>query len=123
MSRRILRWALRCCPGAFRREFGPEIEADFEEGARDARARGRLSALAFLARSAWEVARSGLAERWASRRATLAGIPGLLHGVSTLDATTYAGVAFLLSAVVLAASFAPASRASRVPPVEALRHQ
>ena len=54
---------------------------------------------------------------------TLAGIPGLLHGVSTLDATTYAGVAFLLSAVVLAASFAPASRASRVPPVEALRHQ
>jgi putative ABC transport system permease protein len=54
---------------------------------------------------------------------TLARVPGLLHGVSAMDLPTYAAVAFLLCAVVLLASFAPASRASRVAPIEALRYE
>lgn len=53
----------------------------------------------------------------------LASVPGLLHGVSAMDLPTYAGVVVLLSTVVLLASFAPASRASRIAPVEALRYE
>jgi putative ABC transport system permease protein len=64
----ILRWALRLSPGSFRFEFGPEIEADFEEGLRRARRRGRLSAVRFAIRSAWDVGSSGLGERWERRR-------------------------------------------------------
>ena len=53
----------------------------------------------------------------------LASVPGLLHGVSAMDFPTYAGVVAVLSAVVVVASLAPASRASRVPPIEALRYE
>jgi len=53
----------------------------------------------------------------------LASVPGLLHGISALDLPTYATVAVILTAVVLLASFPPASRASRIAPVEALRYE
>jgi hypothetical protein len=53
----------------------------------------------------------------------IGGIPGLLHGISALDAPTYAVVAIVLIGVVLLASFPPASKASRIAPVEALRHE
>jgi putative ABC transport system permease protein len=53
----------------------------------------------------------------------LGSVPGLLHGVSALDPPTYAGVALVLMAVVLLASLPPASKASRIAPVEALRHE
>jgi hypothetical protein len=49
MKKTILRWALRLGPCSFRREFGPEIEADFEEVARGARTR---ASKAFPSRSA-----------------------------------------------------------------------
>jgi hypothetical protein len=63
MKKTILCWALRLGPRSFRREFGPEIEADFEEGWREARDRGRSKAFLFTVRTAWDVGRNGLAER------------------------------------------------------------
>jgi hypothetical protein len=68
MTKAILRCALRLCSRSFRREFETEIEADFEEGFEDARRRGRLSGMRFAIGSAWNVATSGLAERWERRQ-------------------------------------------------------
>jgi len=48
-------------------------------------------------------------------------LTGMIHGVQPLDPITYASVAVLLLAVVLAASFVPARRASRTDPTSALR--
>jgi putative ABC transport system permease protein len=64
----------------------------------------------------------GLAASVALSR-VLSSVPGLLHGISALDPPTYAMVALVLTAVVLLASFPPASKASRIAPVEALRHE
>ncbi|MEO8450889.1 MAG: ABC transporter permease [Gemmatimonadota bacterium] len=46
----------------------------------------------------------------------------LLYGVAPLDALTYTAIPILLMAVAFAAALIPASRATRVEPVEALRH-
>jgi putative ABC transport system permease protein len=67
MRKKLLRWALRLSPRSFRHEFDSEIEADFEEGWREARARGRVKALAFTLRTLGDVGRSGLGESWESR--------------------------------------------------------
>jgi predicted permease len=45
----------------------------------------------------------------------------LLFGVASTDALTFGAVAILLTVVVLAAGYLPARRASRVPPMDALR--
>ncbi len=47
----------------------------------------------------------------------------MLLGVTSTDAVTFSGVAILLCAVGLFASFIPARRAMRVDPMDALRHQ
>jgi len=47
----------------------------------------------------------------------------MLFGVEATDRPTFAVVAVVLGMVVLAASYLPARRASRVDPVEALRHE
>jgi ABC-type lipoprotein release transport system permease subunit len=47
----------------------------------------------------------------------------MLHGVGTMDAGTFAGAAVLLVGIAMAASAAPARRASRVDPVKALREE
>ena len=48
-------------------------------------------------------------------------VKSLLFGVESLDVPTFAGVALLMLAVALLASYLPARRASRVDPVVALR--
>ena len=51
------------------------------------------------------------------------GLQSVLVGVGALDPATYAGVPMLLLAIVFAASFIPALRATRVHPMEALRYE
>ncbi|MCP4663064.1 MAG: FtsX-like permease family protein, partial [bacterium] len=48
-------------------------------------------------------------------------LSALLFGVSPLDPVTYGGVAVLLPAIALVASYIPARRAASVDPMEALR--
>ena len=47
----------------------------------------------------------------------------LLFNVSAYDPLTFIGVCGLLLVVVLVAAYLPARRASRVNPMEALRHE
>ncbi len=59
----------------------------------------------------------GLLAAWLLRRA----LDNLLFGITAEDATTYVGVAAILTVVALVASAIPALRATRVSPVAALR--
>lgn len=61
----------------------------------------------------------GLGGAWLTTRL----ITRLLHGVTPTDPVTYLGVAALLALVVLVASSVPALRATRVDPMEVLRHE
>jgi predicted permease len=77
--------------------------------------------LALVLRQGLTRAMTGLALGLALSVAATRALGAMLHGVSPVDTITYGLVAALLVAVVLAACFAPAWRASRIDPVEALR--
>ncbi len=47
----------------------------------------------------------------------------LLYDVSAIDPATFVAVSLLIGAVALLASYLPARRATRVDPMDALRHE
>jgi len=50
-------------------------------------------------------------------------LASLLFNIGSTDPLTFLGVVVVLAAVALLATYLPARRASRIAPVEALRHQ
>ena len=62
---------------------------------------------------------AGIALLLASRQA----LAGLLFGVTAADTTTIASVTVILGLVAVIAAWVPASRASRIDPIQALRYR
>jgi putative ABC transport system permease protein len=79
--------------------------------------------LAMVMRQGAGLAAAGLALGYAASLVLTRLIRGLLFEVHPLDPAAAAGVALLLTAVVLAATWLPARRATRVDPLVALRHE
>jgi putative ABC transport system permease protein len=92
-----------------------------EIGVRIALGAGRGTVVGMVMREAAVLLGAGLVAGtalalWATRAAA-----GFLFGIKPNDPLTFAGAIALLAAVALLASYAPALRASRVEPIEALR--
>ena len=62
---------------------------------------------------------AGLGAAWALTRY----LGSILYGVTALDAATFVAMPVILMTVALAAAYVPASRASRIDPMTALRQQ
>jgi predicted permease len=92
-----------------------------EFGIRVAVGASAVDVLALVLKQGLARAAVGLALGLALSAALTRALGAMLHGVSAFDATTYTSVSGLLMFVVLAATFGPAWRASRLDPTVALR--
>jgi putative ABC transport system permease protein len=82
---------------------------------------GQLKAL--VMGSGIRTAALGLVAGMLGVAALASGLRAFLFGVAPLDLSVMAGVAVLLLLVALAANYAPAVRATRIDPMESLRHE
>jgi putative ABC transport system permease protein len=92
-----------------------------EIGVRMALGARRQQILGMVLRQGLAVTLAGVAVGVAAALALTRVMGSLLYGVSPTDATSLGAVAALLVTVALAASYAPARRATRVDPAVALR--
>ena len=94
-----------------------------EIGIRVAIGADRRRVLRMVLGSGFALAAAGIAIGMAAALLMTRLLRGLLHGVSPFDPATFIAVAGCLAAVALAASLAPAWRATRVDPVIALKSE
>jgi len=93
------------------REFGVRLALGARTG----------QVLGLVARDAVRLAGMGVAVGLAGAFALTRLLESQLYGVTPIDPIVFAGAALLLAAVALAAALAPALRAARTDPMEALR--
>jgi len=92
-----------------------------EIGIRLALGAGQGEVLGLVLRHGMTLAGSGWWSGWLGAFALTRVLAGLLYGVQAADPATFVGVALVLAAVALAATWIPARRATRVDPMRALR--
>ncbi|HEU0370083.1 MAG TPA: FtsX-like permease family protein, partial [Candidatus Acidoferrum sp.] len=94
-----------------------------EIGVRVALGASQHSVIGLVMREAFLLLSAGLAIGLALAAWSEEAAASLVYGMKPRDPVTLAGAALLLAAVALIASFAPASRAARVQPMDALREE
>jgi predicted permease len=92
-----------------------------EIGIRMALGAGERSVRGMVLNDGAKLAGIGLAIGFLVALAVTRLLRGLLHGLSPTDPVTFGGIALMLTAVALTASYIPARRATRTDPIEALR--
>jgi predicted permease len=94
-----------------------------EFGVRIALGATRATILRAVLEQGLVTAAAGVALGLAASFAVTRSMASLLFGLDPVDPVSYAGVALLLMAIALAASYVPARRATRVDPMVALRYE